>query len=665
MASIQSAGDERRLVAAEGIPFDRLPPGMRLRAFGVDYARVHGTEGGDLYLTRAGWPFLRQLLPENWYTGGWYLEAGERLPGSTGNVYRVPTRPADGISIDIVVKFSRVAQEVPLEVHTTFPDTISSAEIADARFNGPMEEFGLVMEMRRGSFGPLDLHIMSHRPLAIYTPPERFELWQLGRSHSRFSAHKRLLDEDREKSETAIELDIRREYVLVYSWLKGENAEDACTAGRLADRELRELTRVVIGELRAKGFRVLDNKPKHFIVRPRRSGGVLRRRDGRIVYGLVDFELLQRTVEYQQQFKYAQRVRYWQLQNPLPGEAPAELPPHLKRARLFGVSYIFGHGPNGGMVWAAGEDPNLFEYFLPDRWRRTPRVKLALANEVYRTRTRDNIHVVYRRSRVGARPTIDPFYEQGKRIREHGYNSPFEEIAIAERLRRAGIPCIHPRAIYRTGHESTTAAHLRDTRRYDTHRNLLTPGPDGQPILDSNHDYYLILGYFRGMDPHKYYRRAAHWGFIDAEKAYDDGVLAFDEYQHVANLSRERLRRIGFAADTIDDFEFLLPFNADDSLRRDARGEVEVVWCTDLLAAFEHDLLDEATYRAIISQFEARLQRIGCDALNLSGNHLLLAINPDGVIHRSELGEIEVTLCNFELLRMIDWPLNHEEPSAG
>jgi hypothetical protein len=55
---------------ADGIPFDRLPPGMTLRAFGVSYAHVRTAEGGDLYLTRAGWPFLRQLLPENWHTGG-------------------------------------------------------------------------------------------------------------------------------------------------------------------------------------------------------------------------------------------------------------------------------------------------------------------------------------------------------------------------------------------------------------------------------------------------------------------------------------------------------------------------------------------------------------------------------------------------------------------
>lgn len=645
----------RRLPVPDGIPFDRLPPGMTLRAFGVDYAHIRTAEGGDLYVTRSGWPFLRQLLPENWYTGGWYVEAGEKLPGSTGHVYRVPTRPADGVSIDIVIKFSRVGQEVPLEVATSFPDGVPPADLADARFNSPLEEFGLVMEMRRGQFGPRNVRLMSHRPLAIYTPPEHFELWQLGRSQSRFSAHKRLLDQDQdqEKANTAIELDIRREYVLVYSWLKGENAEEACAAGLLSEADLREMTSEVIRDLKCKGFRVLDNKPKHFIVRrSRRERGLLRRRDGRVLYGLVDFELLQRTVEYQHQFKYAQRVRYWQLQNPVPGAAPAELPPHLSRMTIFGVHYIFGHVPNGGLLWTVGDDPNLFDYFLPDRWRRTPRVKLALTNEVYRTRTRDNVHVVYRRSRVGERPGVDPFYEQGKRIREHGYNSPFEEVAIAEKLRRAGLACVHPRAIYRTGHQSTKAAHLRDSRRYATHARLFTPFPDPEPLLNPNFDYYTISGYFRGMDPHKYYRRQGHWGFIDLEKAYDDGLLTQDAYHHAADLSRRRLAKLGFASETIDDYEFLLPFNEDESLKRDAHGELEVVWCTNALAAYEHGVLDEITYRAVIEGVKAKLEAIGCEALNMGGTHLLLALNPDGVVRRDANGEIEVTLCNFELLRV-------------
>ncbi|MDY0164916.1 MAG: hypothetical protein RBS80_00145 [Thermoguttaceae bacterium] len=49
----------------------------------------------------------------------------------------------------------------------------------------------------------------------------------------------------------------------------------------------------VIQDLAAKGFRILDIKPAHIILRQRRDGRLLTRH-GRLVYALVDFELLQR-----------------------------------------------------------------------------------------------------------------------------------------------------------------------------------------------------------------------------------------------------------------------------------------------------------------------------------------------------------------------------------
>ena len=53
----------------------------------------------------------------------------------------------------------------------------------------------------------------------------------------------------------------------------------------------------VIRDLAAKGFRMLDVKPSHLILRTRRDGSLLTRR-GKLVYLLVDFELLQFTEAY-------------------------------------------------------------------------------------------------------------------------------------------------------------------------------------------------------------------------------------------------------------------------------------------------------------------------------------------------------------------------------
>ena len=52
---------------------------------------------------------------------------------------------------------------------------------------------------------------------------------------------------------------------------------------------------------------------------------------------------------------------------------PADFPEHLHAMRIFGVDYVYGDtASTGGKLWVVGHDPLLFDYFLPERWRRTP-----------------------------------------------------------------------------------------------------------------------------------------------------------------------------------------------------------------------------------------------------------------------------------------------------
>jgi hypothetical protein len=89
-----------------------------------------------------------------------------------------------------------------------------------------------------------------------------------------------------------------RIYIMLFEWIAGDSAEDCWKAGLLTKQEMRGLTKRVAVELERKGFRVLDNKPKHFILR-KSADGLPLRRGGKLVYGLVDFELLKRTPEYE------------------------------------------------------------------------------------------------------------------------------------------------------------------------------------------------------------------------------------------------------------------------------------------------------------------------------------------------------------------------------
>src|SRR5690242_16831399 len=112
----------------------------QISLLGVDYFRLNTQDGGDLYLTQYGLPFRDQLTPENWYEPHWFVAHRVRLQG-TSAIYRVQTRPVRGLRLDLVVRFSRVGQEVLL-------DSIASEQNPEAEFNSPFEEFSLVMQLR-------------------------------------------------------------------------------------------------------------------------------------------------------------------------------------------------------------------------------------------------------------------------------------------------------------------------------------------------------------------------------------------------------------------------------------------------------------------------------------------------------------------------------------
>jgi hypothetical protein len=100
-----------------------------VQLLGVDYAHLPTADGGDLYVTWDGLHRLDHLLVENWFEPGWFKAKRERLPG-TGTVYRLPTKPVNGRSIDLVVKYCRVGEDVPL-------DTMTFNRFANAEFNSP------------------------------------------------------------------------------------------------------------------------------------------------------------------------------------------------------------------------------------------------------------------------------------------------------------------------------------------------------------------------------------------------------------------------------------------------------------------------------------------------------------------------------------------------
>ena len=389
----------------------------------VRYDHYRMRDGADLYVTEFGQSCWRHLVPESWFEQGWFRKSREKLQG-TSTVYRVRTKPIEGVSKDLVVKWCRVGEDVPL-------DTYTLNKFIEAEFNSPYEEFSLLMELRKRARAGT---ILTHKPLAIYVPAKRLELWQTGRSRSKIAQKKAKFRD--------VELDIYRQYILIYEWIKGvsstqpEAAEAARVSGYAEPRPFAQhMLHRSITDMWQAGFRVLDVKPEHVIVRPNRQGGLLMDRQGQPAYALVDFELLARTPDYEESVKRVRRQSYLERQRDRFVSVPTQpdhFPAHLRAVKILGVDYVHGDCESTqGKLWVVGRDPNLFDYFQPERWRRTPRISLSDSAQVYHTKTKDEIQLVWKVAHVG--DTVDAA-ETSAALVAHGYNSPFEEFAYAFQL---------------------------------------------------------------------------------------------------------------------------------------------------------------------------------------------------------------------------------------
>ena len=565
-----------------------------VNVLGVVYAHVKTLDGGDLYLTRFAVQYQEHLETHNWYEADWFNMHKVRLEG-TGSVFRLPTREVDGKSLELVVKNCRVGEDVPLNTHTL-------QEFCDAEFNSPWEEFSLVTEMREGRYGPRDLRINTQRPLAIYVPPEKMQMWQSGRSKARINRIR--------AKHPGIDLDILKQYKLIYEWIEGHNIKEVFGHIDINEDErtghLKKINYKAMADLDKKGYLVADMKPEHIIISEADSAhvaglGQAQTADPSVEqiqylyrlidagrYSVVDYELLLRTSRHEEEVKNSRRHSY--LDDQRDRFTPTPLPPYLSGAEVFGVPYIYGHAEStGGHLWVVGKNARLFDYFLPERWRKTPSIRLSETKEVFYTITKDNIHLVWETSRVGE--LINRGEEEyHAKITECGINSPFEEFAIAHDLHRRGIPCVYARAIYMTGSPKIEAS--ADMRRYESHKDMLDP--EGNPILQENHNYITIRGYYNGPD---------EW---------------------VAEQS----------------------------------GSLYVP--VDLAKAVYRGLINGTRCRGLLDTVKGNLHDAGYDGSLLRPNDLLLAVNERGEIIKDRTGEMLVIICNFELL----WKLSGSKTTA-
>ncbi len=314
------------------------------------------------------------------------------------------------------------------------------------------------------------------RPLAIYVPRKYVQGEQLGRRRHKMEAIQRSHEE--------IAIDWNRNYAVIYEWLKGIDAAEACRKGLLDQRGAGRIGPA--GERATcidKGFAVSDNKPQHIIVRPDARHGLMKDPTGKIALWAGRFRVVEADARTRGTAAGAETSGLPDPTGPpvrtplaVPGGADAG-PDHGRRLRL-------RPGGEHGRSACGSSDatPCCSTISCPRSGgaRRAP--ASARHSEVFETVTKDNVHLVWRVSRVGQIPDADPFVRREKRILDYGYNSPFEEFSIAMELSRKGIETTYPRAIYMTGHRSTVSSSLVDNSRYESHAELRTP--EGHPSVE-------------------------------------------------------------------------------------------------------------------------------------------------------------------------------------
>jgi hypothetical protein len=111
--------------------------------------------------------------------------------------------------------------------------------------------------------------------------------------HEFHLAAKRIeLDRTRFISDGTSKLDPNRDYLTLFSWVVGLNLEELLLSGKISRSEMNAIDYEVRQRLERLGFVVADHKPNHIIVRLDKRG-LPRRRKGKWVVALADFELLE------------------------------------------------------------------------------------------------------------------------------------------------------------------------------------------------------------------------------------------------------------------------------------------------------------------------------------------------------------------------------------
>lgn len=212
---------------------------------------------------------------------------------------------------------------------------------------------------------------------------------------------------------------------------------------------------------------------------------------------------------------------------------------------------------------------------MPEKWRHANRTKLSLHHEIYHKVSRDGIHLVLKVSKVGEPPDVDPFNDRERKILEYGFNSPFEEVALALELNSKEIPTIYPRAIYMTGSTTKISDREHDDSRYTSHADLVVPDKH-EAILKKDHEYIILWGYWNGTDEMLADYDGNYYTAINALSAYRQHVISKTTYFSIMDTVRSRMLAVGVEDLNLRGTHILLAINSAHQIVTGKNGFPEI-----------------------------------------------------------------------------------------
>lgn len=596
-----------------------------VEVFGVRYAHLQTGEG-DLYLTRFGWPHRNCLAPENWrYSPKDEEITHTRLQGSS-TVWRVKTKPVDGKSLDMVLKWNRVGQEM------------IDVEFSGKKWASPWEEFGHVMQVREDDYGDASIRIYTQRPLAIFTPAKKINPSQLGRQkhilRTKIMAVQR--DQAGRTEADSVDLDPNKNYAVLYGWVKGVTAYELKEDLGWSNEQIMEVTSEAERVMEDKGWVTADSKPQHIVLRVK-DGKPLRRRDGRLVFATIDYELLgetdghkaQRVAERKNEY-YRHVARMWD------SSQPDALPANLRLIETPGLSLLWGRSDSPDcFMGIVGRNQHVFDFFRPERWYYDPEERMSEDLDLYHKRTKDGLHIVVQYSRWGQ----DPQQAYPGRIRESiAFNDPLTEIKIAEDLRSKGVHTVYPRALM-----------LRDV---ELGEEVFQAGRiDARSIQPGQAD--LIWGYWKGVDPLEGYRAKGIWAYVDLEWAKNLGAITPDSYDEMLKHARQYVNGWGLPGDEFAAYQFFLTFREDSTFEVTSDGRPLIQLGLDNFKAASCSLISGEQLSQLSRRETDKIRKAGYMDENPYGNHMILTVDLDGNFRLEEDGLPFATHCMFDLFKPI------------